>query len=141
MGMVVGVVCRAVCLNLFLELIYLKSKKEFIKPCSLALFRGRDNRLVIRILLFFASQRKRSKRKAARKFGLRLPSILQLPEAVTKTRYAQTVCDLIPHAIASLGCTLMGRKSYTEYFDLKFISTVTSNAPQRFCPPPSAYAI
>ena len=34
--------------------------------------------------------------------------VTQLPEAVTKTRFAQTVCALLPHAIATLGCVLMG---------------------------------
>ena len=69
-------------------------------------FRG----YAIRILLFFAGQRKRSKRKAALKLGLRLPSLSHLPSAVTKTRFAQTVCDLLPHATASLGCVLKGIK-------------------------------
>ncbi len=63
------------------------------------------------ILLFFAGQRIRSKRKAARKLGLRLPSIPQFPEAVIKTRFAQTVYALFPQAIASLGCVLMGSKA------------------------------
>ena len=66
--------------------------------------------VALRILLFFAGQRKRSKRKAARKLGLWLPSLTQLPEAVTKTRFAQTVCDLLPQATASLGCVLKGIK-------------------------------
>jgi len=71
----------------------------------------------MQILLFFAGfyalwvQRKRSKRKAALKPGLWLSSILQLPEAVTRTRFAQTACDLHPQLIASLGCVLMGRQT------------------------------
>ncbi len=54
----------------------------------------------MKTLLFFAGQRIRSKRKAARKLGLRRPSLTQLPSAVTKTRFAQTVCDLLPQSPA-----------------------------------------
>ena len=65
--------------------------------------------IVIIILLFFAGQRIRSKRKAARKLGRWLPSLTQLPSAVIKTRFAQTVYDLLPQVIASLGCVLKGK--------------------------------
>ena len=60
------------------------------------------------ILLFFGGQRKRSKRKPTRKFGLRRPSLTHLPAAGIKTRFAQTVYSLFPHSIASLGCILKG---------------------------------
>ncbi len=67
-------------------------------------------------LLFFAGQRIRSKRKAALKFGLRLSSFTQLPEAVIKTRFAQTVYALLPQSTASLGCILKGDKTILHRF-------------------------
>ena len=55
---------------------------------------------------------KRKKQKKGRPKTWPTASLVtQLPEAVTKTRFAQTVCDLHPHAISTLGCVLMGKKS------------------------------
>jgi hypothetical protein len=57
--------------------------------------------------IFFGGQRKRIKRKAARNFGpdeTGLPLLMYLYAAGPKTRFAQTVCTLSPHANTTLGC-------------------------------------
>jgi len=53
-----------------------------------------------------SKQKKGRPKTWSRKAGL--PSLPHLPSAVTKTRFAQTVCDLHPQSAASLGCVLTG---------------------------------
>jgi hypothetical protein len=57
--------------------------------------------------IFFAGQRKRSKRKAARNFDPDkpgLPSLMYLSSEGPKTRFAQTVWTLLPQSNTTLGC-------------------------------------
>ena len=65
-------------------------------------------------LLFFAGQRKVSKRKAARKLGpaeAGLPSFSNCLRRSQKLAPLRQFVTLFPHAITSLGYVLMGMKS------------------------------
>ena len=61
-----------------------------------------------RPLQLFGGQSKRSKRKAAHNFGLRLPSLPHLPVAGPKTRFAQTVWTPSPTVKNSVRLHCMG---------------------------------